>query len=160
MGLFSDLIGTIADAMQIGLGVGQKTLKFGDRGSLSWNPSSDRSITLPDTDGVLAMATTTVFEVTTSKTIRTDDSGSLQFCTNAGAITITIPDGSELIPSFSIIEVQRDGAGTVSFAVAPGVSLRRLGTSATTGHQIVARYTSCYLRKINDFEWRVFGAIA
>jgi hypothetical protein len=52
---WTDLFGTIKDTFQVGLGVGQKTIKLGDRGSLSWNPSAVRTLTFPDKDGAIAL---------------------------------------------------------------------------------------------------------
>jgi hypothetical protein len=103
----------------------------------------------------------TPFTVTANKTLADDDAFSLQYCTNASAIAITVPaDATFNLPVWTTIEVQRDGAGTVTFTAAAGVVIRRLGSTATTGHQIVGQYTTCYLRKIAANEWRIFGAIA
>jgi lysophospholipase L1-like esterase len=55
MSIWKDLIGSVNNAFQIGLGVGQKCLKFGDRGSLNWNPKAARKIDLPDSDGLIPL---------------------------------------------------------------------------------------------------------
>jgi hypothetical protein len=54
-----DLAGTINNVLQIGLGTGAKTLKFGDFGSLSWSPSVARAIAFPDKDGTIALTSDT-----------------------------------------------------------------------------------------------------
>jgi hypothetical protein len=58
MSRIGDYLGTLRDRFQIGVGgIGAKTLRFrnGFQGDLSWNPTADRAIVLPDADGTIAL---------------------------------------------------------------------------------------------------------
>jgi hypothetical protein len=57
MSKFSDLIGSINNIFQIGIGgTGARSLRFqnANRGDLVWNPTTNRTLTLPDADGAIA----------------------------------------------------------------------------------------------------------
>jgi hypothetical protein len=57
MSKFSDLIGSINNLFQIGIGgTGARSLRFknANNGDLVWTPTASRTLTLPDTTGTLA----------------------------------------------------------------------------------------------------------
>ena len=159
-----ELLGTLATQFQIGIGgSGLRRLRFrnGFSGDLEWNPTADRVLTLPDSSGTIArlsditssgVAAYPLVAVTANKTLALTDNLTYQNCTNASAITITIPaatfsDNAEIV-------VARNGAGTVSIAVATNVTLN--GAATTVG--ITARYKSIVLRRLSANTWVFHGA--
>lgn len=63
MASIPDLLGTSNDIFQVGLNAGQKTLKFGDRGTINWNPSIEREVSIPDKDGVVRIDEATISSI-------------------------------------------------------------------------------------------------
>lgn len=75
----------------------------------------------------------------------------------AGAVTITVPPNSSVaVPTFSVVEITRLGAGAVTIAPGAGVTLRSRGGLLNIGNQ----YGAVSLRKIATDEWIVIGDLA
>lgn len=99
--------------------------------------------------------------VTASKTFTLDDAFTVQQCTNSAAITLTLPtEATAALPPLCEIEIIQEAAGSVTIAAATGVTIRRIGSTATTGHIIVGQYGSVAIRKITANDWRIYGAVS
>jgi hypothetical protein len=75
---FSDLLGTVNNTFQIGIaGAGAKVLRFfnGFTGSLSWNPTANRTLTLPDKSGTLVISSDIDFTNTVTIVSRSTAAG-------------------------------------------------------------------------------------
>lgn len=87
----------------------------------------------------------------TTYTLVLADLGKDVRCSNAAAITLTVPPNSSVaFPIGSIIIISQDGAGVVTATAGAGVTLRTPSGAATT-----AQYDFRALEKIGTDEWRV-----
>ena len=84
----------------------------------------------------------------TSKTLALTDRDKVVACTNASAITITVPNNSSVaFPIGSLVYVARVGTGSVALAAAGGVTLTKTG-SLGEGEEL-------YIRKRATNNWVV-----
>jgi hypothetical protein len=89
----------------------------------------------------------------TTGTVATADAGGVIECSNASAVTITVPtNASDAIPVDSVMYVHQYGAGQITISPAAGVTLR-YASSLTTR----AQYSTLMLRKRDTNEWVVNG---
>lgn len=90
----------------------------------------------------------------TSYTLALVDDGRLVTCTNAGAITLTVPANATVaFPLGAVVRVMQGGAGAVTATAAGGVTLRSRGGLVATNGQ----YAGFTLTKIATNEWLVEG---
>lgn len=132
-------------------------------GSLNWVPTAARTITLPDSSGTVQLdgkSTATyrgVVTVTATKTLVLGDAGTYQYCTNAAAITVTIPTNATAAFAIgSAIEVKKGGAGALSIAIIAGVILLR-----DNGATLATPFTltkNAELKKVAVDSWILEGA--
>lgn len=88
----------------------------------------------------------------TSYTLALTDKGKDVRCTNAAAVTLTIPPNSSVaFPVNSWLLFSQGGAGAVTATAGAGVTLRAPNGAATT-----AQYDARGLEKIGADEWRVW----
>jgi hypothetical protein len=92
----------------------------------------------------------------TTYTIATTDPGQLITCSNASAITVTVPQDSAV--TFAIgkwCEIIQLGAGQVTVSAGSGATLR-----ATPTAKARAQYSRLFLQKISANTWHLAGDIA
>jgi hypothetical protein len=90
----------------------------------------------------------------TTYTLVLSDAGKVIECSNAGAITLTVPtNASVAFPVGTVIEVWQAGAGQVTVAAAGGVTLRSPGGLVSTRVQ----YSALSLRKQATDTWVISG---
>lgn len=121
------------------------------------DPTADRTITLPDATGTVAL-TDIVFEsqTGTTYTLVLADSGKIVEMNNAAANTLTVPPNTSVaFPVGTQIVVVQQGAGQTTIAAGAGVTLR----SDTSKLKILAQYASVALIKRAADEWYVVGAL-
>ena len=91
--------------------------------------------------------------VSSSRSLALSDEGKAIYCTNSGAITLTIPANAEVaFPTGTEITVFRRSSGSVQFAAAPEVTLFCAGATA-----IGSRYGSVRLKKWDANIWSLEG---
>lgn len=100
-----------------------------------------------DTKVTAAQASAAVVSISASMTLASSHAGRFLSCTNADAITITIPTG---IAAGTEIEIYRGGAGTVTLSPASGVTVECKEAS----YGIADQYTSVVLK------WRAANVVA
>jgi virulence-associated protein VagC len=95
--------------------------------------------------------------ITSNKTFSLITDGNKVFtCTNSSAITLTIPTDSTFNHAIGTqIAVIRNGAGTVTFSPASGVTLN----SDTTKRAIKGQFNSAALLKIAANTWSLVGSL-
>lgn len=94
----------------------------------------------------------------TSYTLTADDVAGnvIVECTNAEAITLTVPlESSVPIPIGTIIGIRQGGAGVVSIAGAEGVTINALGDADA----LQGQYACAALEKTGSDTWVLTGAI-
>ena len=96
-----------------------------------------------DTKVTAAQASAAVVSVSASMTLTSSHAGRFLSCTNASAITITIPTG---IAAGTEIEIYRGGAGTVTLSPASGVTVE----CKESTYGIADQYTSVVLKWRTD----------
>lgn len=97
-----------------------------------------------------------IVAITGGRTLALSDEAKVLNCTNASAITITIPtNASVAFPTGTEIAIIRSGAGTVAIAPASGVTLN----SKESKRNIDGQYASCALKKIATNTWVLVGAL-
>ena len=168
---FSDFLGTVRSLLQIGIGgSGVRTLRFrnGFQGDLTWNPTANRAIAMPDKDGIVAVTQDflnnisiqgyrPIVSVTATKTFSLTDAGTYNYCTNAAAATMTVPLNSAVaFPIGSEIEIKKGGAGALSIAATAGVTINRDGGTAAT--LPLALTKGCTLKKVATDIWILEGS--
>jgi hypothetical protein len=95
--------------------------------------------------------------VSVSTTLALTDAEDVLNCTNAAAITITIPTNATVaFPVGTEIAVIRQGAGTIAIAPAGGVTLSSDGGKRSIKNQ----YTSVALKKIATDTWVLVGSLS
>lgn len=88
----------------------------------------------------------------TTYTLVIGDAGKDVRCTNAGAITLTVPPNSSVAFRVgTLIVVSQGGAGAVTATAGAGVTLRAANGAATT-----AQYDGRVLEKTDTDTWRVW----
>ena len=93
-------------------------------------------------------------EVTESRALTLADEGMLLACTNSAAITLTVPKNSDAaLPSGTEIVIFRSGAGAVTIAADPDVTIFCASTSRTVG----SRYSAVRLKKWHPNIWMLEG---
>jgi hypothetical protein len=126
------------------------------------NPTADRTITLPDASGTVALTalnldTATIASGTTTLTISdTTHLGKTIYANNTGTCTVTI-NNDTTIPVGSQISFVRGGTGALN--IADGTAI----VNATPGQNLRARYSMATLIKIVDAatdEWILVGDIS
>jgi hypothetical protein len=139
-----------------------KTLKFRNsfEGDLRANPTANRQWDLPDRSGTLGFLFSEVITVTGNKTLAIADISTFQQIDSASAITITVPaDATTNFPLGSEISLHQDNIGQITLNAASGAAIRREGSTATTGHLFVGRYSLVVIKKVAANEWRAFGGL-
>lgn len=120
--------------------------------SLTLTTNATTSLTLP-TSGTLAIDTYNVTtNSTTSWTLDDGDQNKWVLCSNASAITVTIPPNSTwAAPTGTTLVLQQYGAGAVT--VSPGSGVTILSVSSSTSNQ----YQALQLTKLDTNTWTVVG---
>lgn len=97
-----------------------------------------------------------IVAVSASKTLALSDAGTVQNCTNASAITITIPNNATVeFSTGTELAILRRGTGTVTISPANGVTMN----SKDSKNGIDGQYASCALKKIDTDIWMLVGAL-
>lgn len=87
-------------------------------------------------------------------TLLITDAGKELICTNASAMTITVPPNSSVpFPVGTTIPVFQDGAGTVTFIAGAGVTINSRDAILVIGGQ----YTGAVLEQTAADVWRLYG---
>lgn len=92
--------------------------------------------------------------VNDSKLITNSENFTFQQCVNSSPITISIDE------NFSIgseISITKENAEVTIISV--NCVIRRLGSSDTTNHKIVAQYGVVFLKYVGVGEWRIYGEL-
>jgi len=93
----------------------------------------------------------------TTYTLVLADASKAVECTNASAITVTVPQNSSVaFPIGTIIEIDQMGAGQVTIAAGTGTTLRSAGSLLKTR----AQYSGASIRKQATNTWLVVGDLA
>lgn len=96
-------------------------------------------------------------DVTTSKTLALTDAGTVQECTSASAIAITVPPNSSVaFPIGTEIALIRLGAGTLSVVAGSGVTIQSSGSKLFVKNQ----YESACLRQTATNVWSLVGSLS
>lgn len=112
---------------------------------VSFDGSTDVTIPSETIVGINAQSGTTY-------TLVLGDLGKDVNCSNAAAITLTVPPNSSVaFPIGSMIAISQGGAGAVTATAGAGVTLRTPNGAATT-----SQYDGRVLEKIGTDEWRVW----
>ena len=121
------------------------------------DPTADRTITLPDATGTVALKDIELNNQTASYTLVLADAGKLVEVNNASANTLTVPPNSSVaFPTGTQIIVVQQGAGATTVTAGAGVTLRSKDSNLAIGGQ----YASAALIKRATDEWYVTGALA
>lgn len=97
-----------------------------------------------------------VVKANTSHTLSGADVGQLLQCTNAGAITLTLPNSKKgKIANGATISAFQDGTGKVSFAGDTGVTVNSPGGLLGTS----ARYAEIWATKVDTDRWIAAGSL-
>lgn len=100
----------------------------------------------------------TLIDSTTSRTLAlTDNRGYIRF-TNAGAVTVTVPD--EAATAFAVdseIHLRAATAGTVTITPAAGVTIN---TPSSGGLVLAEAGATATLKKVGSDEWDLFGLVS
>jgi hypothetical protein len=94
------------------------------------------------------------FQTGTSYTLQLTDAGDVIDCSNAAAITVTVPPNATV--AFAVgtqIEVMQGGAGKVTMAQGAGVTIN----SQNGNKSIAAQYVGVTLLKTATNTWRLMG---
>lgn len=116
---------------------------------LAVGPSRENSTrVIPAKDSVVAG---------TTYTLVLQDDGLWKRCTNAAAVTITIPPNSSVaFPVNSAVIFSQDGAGQVTIAAGAGVTLHSAGGLVATS----AQYAVVQIFQNTANVWTLFGSLA
>jgi hypothetical protein len=104
-------------------------------------------------------ATTTVdlnSQSGTTYTLVLTDAGKMIRCTNASAVTVTIPlNATVAFPTGTVIEVRQAGAGQVTISPTGGVTLN----SESSMRKTAAQYRGVSLIKVGTDTWDLDGSL-
>ena len=115
------------------------------------------NITLTAADVEAADLNPTVTALTDNTTLALTNAGKVLDCTNASAITVTIPANTSVaFPVDTEIAILRSGAGDVTLAAASGVTLNSDGGKK----KIKAQHTAAALKKIDTDTWILIGNLS
>lgn len=137
-------IDTTDPILQIGVGgTGVRTLRFrnANTADLTWNPTANRSISLPDGDGALMLADASNlvpsinFQTGTSYLLQATDRGRPIEILNANPITVTLPNN---LPVGFTATIYQGGAGQITLSPASGALLRHRQSHTKTAGQWAA----------------------
>jgi hypothetical protein len=99
--------------------------------------------------------------LTVAYTIILSDANSFLVCSSTTAFAVTIPaDTTTNFPIGTEIDITQDNTGAITITAASGCNVRRIGSTATTGHVLIGRYAITMLKKIAVNEWRLYGGVA
>lgn len=140
------------DAVNLTTGSGDanKLVKTGSNGKID-NSFINSSGSVVPSQGV---------SVTASKFLILSDANTYQNCTNTASISLTVTN--DLITNFPLwteIEIARNDIGTVYVDADSGVVIRRLGSTTTTNHGVLAQYGAVIIKKIAANTWVIYGDI-
>jgi hypothetical protein len=163
MSKFLDGLGTTLQNWQIGLKqAGARTIRFTNSngtGTLTWNPTTNRTLTLPDTTDTLAVTADCQFPlvtVTSSKTLGLSDIRTFQYCTNTATCDLTVPANATVaFPIGTILDICQTTAFAVTVTGASGVTVSRNGSSTNT-HALLGQNAVAALKKISTDGWIFF----
>jgi len=164
MSKFLDAVGTSVTSFQIGAKqAGAKVLRFingNNVGSLSWQPTAARTLTLPDkTDTIAGLADIgfPVFNVSvTTRNINLGDAFKTLYCTNSAPLTITVPTHASVsLTVGTVIEVIQASTNSVTISASSGVTLSRLNSSDNS-HQLTGQWCVVQLKKVATDAWVFF----
>jgi hypothetical protein len=135
-------------------------------GTLSWNPSAARTLTLPDVTATLATTADVALKAPLSVTLNTQtasytlalgDAGNVVEVNNASANTLTVPPNSTVaFPTGTLIEICQYGAGQTTITPGAGVTIRSAGAKL----KLTAQYSTASLRKRGTDEWVAVGDLS
>jgi hypothetical protein len=94
------------------------------------------------------------FQTSTTYTLQLTDAGNVVDCSNASAITVTVPPNTSV--AFDVgtqIEVMQGGAGKVTLAQGSGVTINSKGSNKACA----AQYVGVTLLKTATDTWRLMG---
>jgi hypothetical protein len=98
----------------------------------------------------------TLETISSSVTLALADAGTVKNCTNGSAITITIPSNNSVTyPIGTEIGFIRQGAGTISFAPASGVTLQSIDTK----RRIKGQFGAAAIVKTATDTWSLTGSL-
>lgn len=99
--------------------------------------------------------------VNSSRALLLTDRGQFLGCDSTGALTITVPkDSTTNFPIGSFVELGQVNTGSVTVNAEDGtIAIRRLNSSAVTGHVLLGKAAVVILKKIAANEWEIFGDI-
>lgn len=94
-----------------------------------------------------------VTETTTARTVALTDVGNHIRCSNASAVTVTVPPQADVAwTAGSFFYVEQNGTGQVTVAGGSGVTIRATPTAKTS-----ARYGVLMVKRVASNEWIVTG---
>jgi hypothetical protein len=102
-----------------------------------------------------------ILTVSAARTLGLNDANTFLLCTGATAFTVTVP--ADATTNFEIgteFDITQDGTGAITIAAATGVSIFRIGSTATTGHILMGQYAVAMLKKISANSWRIYGGVS
>lgn len=106
---------------------------------------------------VFGQAQTVNAQTGTTYTLAASDAGKLVTLSNAGAITLTVPQDSDAtIAVGTYVDLYQLGAGQVTVAAGSGATLRVSGLTAKAR----AQYSRLGVQKVSANTWVVFGDLA
>jgi hypothetical protein len=121
--------------------------------TLSSNQSTDRTITIPDANGTIALNEVTFNAQTASYTLALSDSGKMVEMNVGSANNLTVPpDGSVNFPIGTQINVLQTNTGQTTIVAGSGVTV-----NATPGLKLRARWSSVLLVKRASNTWVALG---
>lgn len=172
MSKFLDALGTSMQSFQVGIRqAGAKSINFVNNvtGTLTWNPTANRTLTLPDKTDTLAGLTdvqtatgATVGTLSANYTLGINDGNTLFIGSNTGSITVTVPtNATTAIPIGAEVGLSPDSTGSITIVGQnDGTNtaiINRYGTTITTGHVIADNYAPVVLKKVAANSWRLYG---
>ena len=93
-------------------------------------------------------------EAASSRTATLGDANSYVRFTSASATVFTIPTGVSVdFPIGTVIEIEQGGAGAVSVAAGPGVTINSRGADLT----LAGQYAVAALKKVGTDTWTLTG---
>lgn len=92
----------------------------------------------------------------TTYTLALSDAGKLVRCSNASAITLTVPPNSSVaFPVNTVVTVEQQGAGVITITPGSGVTC-----NAFDGLLSAGQYAGLSLVKVDTNVWTVFGGVS